>query len=197
MAISVRLYGQLSKLLVSSGCGYTLNREGEGGEDMWASLINAIGAAADMPQMSGLKEMAKRLSAKIAHADPFIMDCNGKVCPQCEGVCCLNKFGRYDIGDVIYLAALGYRPAEILSFSNHDPECLPCKYLSQAGCVISRQLRPFRCNWFFCIPIIEYMENGNKKAYRGFSSLFHEIIRLRKDMLDEFCAYIKVLSESA
>ncbi|MBF0488398.1 MAG: hypothetical protein HQK98_09580 [Nitrospirae bacterium] len=182
---------------MSSGCAYTLKCEGEGGEDRWNSLIYAVGDVADMPRMSGLREMASQLSAKIAHVDPFIKSCNDEICPQCEGVCCLNKFGCYDIGDVIYLVALGWRPVEILSFSNNAPEGLPCKYLSQSGCVISRRVRPFRCNWFFCIPIIEHMENGGKRAYRGFSRLFQEIIRLRKDMLDEFCAYTKVLSESA
>jgi hypothetical protein len=38
------------------------------------------------------------------------------------------------------------------------------------------------------------MENGSMRAYREFNRLFLELIRLRKDMLDEFSAAVKILS---
>ncbi|MEO5360735.1 MAG: hypothetical protein H7843_09870 [Nitrospirota bacterium] len=192
MTINGGLYRKLSGLLSASGYGFIFNHEKD--DCSRALLINAISSAVKMPQMSGLRAMAWQLSAEIANTGPLITPCNDVVCPQCESVCCLNKFGRYDIGDIIYMTALGYQPDEILH--NNEPECLPCKYLSYSGCSVSRQLRPFRCNWFFCTPMIEYMESGSKKAYRGFNMLFQDIIQLRTAMLDEFHAAIVLLSES-
>lgn len=194
MTINSRLYRKLSGLLSASGYGFIFNHEND--DNSQKLLINAISSAVNMPQMSGLRTMARQLNAEITNTGPLITTANDAVCPRCESVCCLNKFGRYDIGDIIYMTALGYQPDERLPYSNNGPEHLPCKYLSHSGCTVLRQLRPFRCNWFFCTPIIEYMESGSKKAYRGFNRLFQDIIRLRTAMLDEFHAAIVLLSKS-
>ncbi|MCG6551086.1 MAG: hypothetical protein L7F77_02065 [Candidatus Magnetominusculus sp. LBB02] len=176
--------------LSSDGYGLVLNSDRTDA----ALLINAIGLAAAMPHMSDIREMARRLQVKIALADPIIKPGNDKVCPNCQAVCCVNKFGCYDVGDVIYIALLGYLDEQSLPWSNNELAGLPCKYLLPTGCALLRQLRPFRCNWFFCTPIIEYMESGGKRAYRAFNRLFQEIITLRKEMLDEFSASALSLS---
>ncbi|MBF0318290.1 MAG: hypothetical protein HQL01_00595 [Nitrospirae bacterium] len=187
-----KLSEKLSRLSGACGRGLTLNREC--GESLGIFLIDTLNAAANVPQFSRLKEMARQLNAKIALAGEFITPFNAEICPQCNSVCCLNKFGCYDFDDLIYMGALGCHKDEFISFANNAPEDLPCRYLTQTGCTISRQLRPFRCNWFFCAPLVQHMENGSMKAYRGFNRLFQEIIRLRKDMLDEFSAAINILS---
>jgi hypothetical protein len=40
------------------------------------------------------------------------------------------------------------------------------------------------------------MENGDAKPYRNFINKFHEIIDLRKDMLDEFFRVLKAIKVS-
>ncbi|MBF0516899.1 MAG: hypothetical protein HQK97_07240 [Nitrospirae bacterium] len=197
MVISGWLFGQLAWLLRTYGYGFIFNRDSE--TDSWHRelLINAICTSLSTPQMSGLRAKAWRLNAQIAHIDQLLIPVINAVCPTCQSVCCVNRFGRYDIGDIIYVAALGIRPDEIIAFgTNERPEDLPCNYLAVTGCAVSRQLRPFRCNWYFCTPAIEYMESSGGRAYRGFNGQFAEIIRLRKELLDEFHAAIKTLSES-
>ncbi len=114
--------------------------------------------------------------------DSFIQQTTSVVCPHCQDVCCLNRHGYYDNEDLIYILAIGSQPP---SYKKGIDDTAPCQFLSNSGCLLTRAIRPFRCNWHFCYALLTHMENGPARSYRNFINRFHEIIYLRKQMIDE------------
>jgi len=113
--------------------------------------------------------------------DSFIQQNTSVVCPHCQGVCCLNRHGYYDYEDLIYISAIGAAPP---AYTEGIDDTAPCQFLSTSGCLLTRAIRPFRCNWHFCDALLTHMENGPARSYRNFINRFHEIIHLRKQMID-------------
>lgn len=138
-----------------------------------------------VPVMEG----AQAVREKIGEMDAFIQTNTAEICPQCLNICCINTHGYYDYQDLIYIYALGLRgPVYREGIKDTDP----CQFIAGTGCTIARPLRPFRCNWYFCNPLLAHIENGPARPYREFIALFHDVIALRKEMLDEF---FRVLSQ--
>lgn len=130
-----------------------------------------------------IKKMALGVKEGISSIDVFIQQNAALVCPDCKKVCCINMHAYYDYQDLVYIYALGLAPPRYKE-SVKDSE--PCQFIGFQGCTIERSLRPFRCNWYFCDPFLKYMGNGPAKQYRQFIGSFHNVIDLRKEMLDEF-----------
>jgi hypothetical protein len=126
---------------------------------------------------------AHTLKALMEEVSPFIQQITAIVCPGCERVCCVNRHGYYDRLDLIYVYALGLSHP---GYRDGLEDAAPCQFLSACGCTLERPLRPFRCNWYFCIALIEYMETGPAKPYRKFVNRFQEIIEARRRMLEAF-----------
>jgi hypothetical protein len=109
------------------------------------------------------------------------------VCPACENICCINRHSYPEHEDLVYLFALGENPPE------YKPELddrAPCRFLSSTGCTLKRSVRPFRCTWYFCPSLLQYMKDNTGSAMRRYSRKAQNLIDARRQMLDEFIWFI-------
>ncbi len=161
-------------------------REGSGPK----SRRSTVGAAPDIEQffrdhresLGRVTDVARRVREGITVIDSFIQQHTSVVCPECRRVCCINKHAYYECDDLIYIYALGLEP--------HDYECReddePCQFLSSAGCVLDRTVRPSGCNWFFCDDLFDSMEKVRGRAYAEFDDSLSELACLWLELGAEF-----------
>jgi hypothetical protein len=128
-----------------------------------------------------VKEIARRIRSGIEKINPFIQQATRTVCPKCEDVCCISKHGYYNFEDLVYMHALGLKAPQNES-GREDSD--PCQFLSEEGCSIDRAVRPSGCNWYFCDPLFDYMEE--MPGYREFDDALKEVAELWMDMMEEF-----------
>lgn len=133
--------------------------------------------------LRNLRFLAEKIKILINKIDPYIQENTSTVCPSCERVCCINKHAYYELEDLIYIYALGLKEP---SYKKGIKDTDPCQFLTKKGCSIYRYLRPFRCNWYFCEPLLKNMENGNARKYRKIINLMGEILNNRRELMDEF-----------
>jgi len=119
-------------------------------------------------------EAAGKLQQLLIESSPLIEEYTRTVCPGCMDVCCRQKHGIYRERDVIYLNALG------TAIPSRDPAWQldgPCEALGERGCTHPRWLRPFKCTWYFCDPLLKAMNDGPQKQAR-------ELYRTIKEMIE-------------
>jgi hypothetical protein len=129
-----------------------------------------------MSCLSNKEELAYELRQAFEAVSPFIEKHTLIVCPQCEDVCCIDKHGRYDEDDILFLSALGVEVVD----SNGLKETDPCRYLTEKGCSLPRWRRPFRCTYFFCDTLLRSLEGDDAKFYRAFVDYLQCLIYLRQ-----------------
>lgn len=135
-----------------------------------------------------VRDRARNFARLIQKADPFIQKSTEGVCPQCRQVCCINKHSYHTHFDVLYLQALGEDiPAHKDGIADSDP----CQFLSQRGCRLERFLRPYRCTWYFCNPLLEHIRNAPVREYRAFIHTLEEISAERELLLTAFLEVAK------
>lgn len=128
-----------------------------------------------------VQELAQKIRDGFEKISPLIQHNTERICPDCTSVCCISKHGYYLFEDLIYLYALGRRPADC-EFGREEMD--PCQFLSQNGCSIERPFRPSGCTWYFCDPLLEYMEK--RPYYHKFDELLRDIAELWMEMIEEF-----------
>jgi len=132
-------------------------------------------------QPENLSELADDLRQAFKAVSPFIEKHTAIVCPECKKVCCIDKHGRYDKNDLVFLRALGVK-------KHHDlpdrEESDPCRFLNEKGCSRERWERPFRCTQFFCDALLKSLENDNAKLYRAFVEYLQHLISVRQRLLE-------------
>jgi hypothetical protein len=120
-------------------------------------------------------ETAKRLQQLLMESSPLIEDYTRESCPQCTDVCCRQKHGRYRERDIIYLHALG----ALVPDSDHArPHEASCEFLGRHGCIHPRWLRPFKCTWYFCEPLLRALEDRPARSTRRLTAVMEEMIGL-------------------
>jgi hypothetical protein len=141
-------------------------------------------------KLNEVKRLAHEVLDFLNAVDPFIQNHTEAVCPYCEKVCCINKHSYYEHEDIIYIYALAEKiPFYKKRIDNSDH----CQFLGANGCTIRRSLRPYRCNWFFCTPLLERMQSNSAVHYRKFIRLLEKITSKRENMLN---AFIKVIQKN-
>lgn len=130
-----------------------------------------------------LRELAAEVSSLIDTLSPFVQRHTEKVCPRCVNVCCINRHSRYAYDDIVYLAALGERTAPR---KRDTSDAARCQFLGEKGCVIRHSLRPYRCTWYFCSPLLEQIELEPVREYKKFIELLQQITCKRENLLDSF-----------
>jgi len=120
-------------------------------------------------------ETAKRLQQLLMVSSPSIEDYTRDACPHCPDVCCLQKHGCYRERDIIYLNALG---AVVPIIDLARPPDSRCQFLGERGCIHPRWLRPFKCTWYFCDPLIRAMAERPGRSTRQLTAVMEEMIRL-------------------
>lgn len=124
--------------------------------------------------LGGVIDIARRVRETIAVIDSFIQQHTSVVCPGCGRVCCINKHAYYECDDLIYIYSLGLEPHDY----EYRDDSEPCQFLSSAGCILDRTVRPSGCNWFFCDGLFDSMEKTPGKAYDEFDDSLAELAHL-------------------
>ncbi|MDI6790760.1 MAG: hypothetical protein QME44_08745 [Thermodesulfobacteriota bacterium] len=129
-----------------------------------------------------IRRLALEVKTGIEATDPLIQEMTSEVCPHCKSSNCTNLNGRFDWCDLIYLAALGL---ELPPFRDGLRDEEPCQFLAERGCILTRTMRPHRCNWWYCEPLLEVIEKWPPRKQRRFISSIEKITLTRKRMCDE------------
>jgi hypothetical protein len=130
-----------------------------------------------MPQSRN--NAAVRLQQLLIAGSPLIEEYTRELCPGCTDVCCRQKHGIYRERDVIYLTALR---TDVPARDPARPLDGPCEALGEGGCIHPRWLRPFKCTWYFCEPIILAMQDRPQRSARALTAVMEEMIRLYDEL---------------
>lgn len=106
----------------------------------------------------------------------FIQKHTSKICPLCMKVCCIEKHGYYDRDDFAFFSAIG---CTVPLYEPRRKDTNLCRFLDGNGCSLKRWIRPFRCTWYFCEPLLQSMREDSGRAYREFINSFQNIMSLR------------------
>jgi hypothetical protein len=123
--------------------------------------------------------IAEKLRLLLIDSSSLIEKYTSEACPACIDVCCKQKYAVYQERDILYLHALG---AEVPQRDKARPLEGPCQFMGPRGCDKPRWLRPFKCTWYFCEPLLAALNEGPQKKARQLSSVLQEMINLY-DML--------------
>jgi len=126
--------------------------------------------------------IAEKLWHLLIESSSLIEKYTREVCPDCINVCCRQKHGMYEERDILYLHALG---VEVPRHDETRPPDGPCQFMGPWGCNKPRWLRPFKCTWYFCEPILAALNEGPQKKTRQLSAVLQEMINLYDMLLAE------------
>jgi hypothetical protein len=129
--------------------------------------------------MNDRAAIAEKLCKLLTEASPLIDEYTSAVCPACTEVCCRQKHGLYQKSDIAYLKALGVK---VPPRDDARPLNGPCESMGPQGCVQPRWLRPFKCTWFFCEPLLNALNNGPSRKARQLSARLQEMADLFRDL---------------
>lgn len=119
------------------------------------------------------KAAAERLKQLLIDASPLIEEYTSAVCPGCVDVCCRQKHGILRDRDKRYLSALG---AEAPPRDESRAAEGPCELMGPTGCLHPRWMRPFKCTWYFCEPLLTALNEGPQKKARQLTLMMQEMI---------------------
>jgi hypothetical protein len=117
--------------------------------------------------------VAEKLRQLLIDSSPLIEEYTAAVCPDCTDVCCRQKHGLYRERDISYLDGLGMT---VPTRDGARPLEGPCEAMGPTGCVHPRWLRPFKCTWYFCEPLLAALDEGPQKKARRLSAVMQEMI---------------------
>jgi len=118
-------------------------------------------------------DIALKLKQLLIDSSPLIEEYTATICPVCIDVCCRQRHGLYREKDLGYLNGLG-----IVAPQRDEARSLegPCESMGPGGCIQPRWLRPFKCTWFFCDPLLEALNNGPQKKARKLTGMMQDMI---------------------
>ena len=116
---------------------------------------------------------AEKLQQLMIESSPLIEEYTRELCPVCTDVCCRQKHGIFRERDVLYLNALG---TAIPARDPARPLDGPCEAIGERGGIHPRWLRPFKCTWYFCEPIIHAMQDRPQRSTRALTAAMEEMI---------------------
>lgn len=116
---------------------------------------------------------AEKLKQLLIESSPLIEEYTAGVCPDCIDVCCRQKHGLYRERDIRYLQTLD---VAVPPRDSARPLEGPCEAMGPQGCVLPRWLRPFKCTWYFCEPLLAALNRGPQKKARQISTVMQEMI---------------------
>ena len=129
--------------------------------------------------MNDRAAIAEKLKKLLIEASPLIEEYTAAVCPACTDVCCRQKHGLYQKSDIAYLQALGVKapPRD----QGRPPEG-SCEFMGPRGCEQPRWLRPFKCTWYFCEPLLNALNDGPSRKARRLSALLRDMADLYREL---------------
>ncbi len=138
--------------------------------------------------MEEVRGRAAAVSAAVEKLGVFIERHTSVVCPACLQVCCLNRHSYHDLADIVCIRALGELPPV---YGRGAADAEPCQFLGERGCSIRRALRPHRCNWYFCEPLLDHIKSVPAVEYRRFIAGLRDINEKREGLINTFTGALK------
>jgi hypothetical protein len=135
-----------------------------------------------MKQNTKTVAIAERLKQVLIESSPLIEEYTAAVCPDCSAVCCKQKHGVLPEKDIRYLRAVGI---EMPPRDETRPLEGPCELMGLQGCVHPRWMRPFRCTWYFCGPLLAALNEGPQKKTRHLTAVLREMVSLYGGLSEE------------
>ena len=126
------------------------------------------------------ERIARLMMGSFEKLDSYIEEHTGRVCPHCRKICCANRHGTPEEEDSTFYRVLGM---EAKTETAEGPPDAACSLLGSAGCVLPRWQRPFRCTWYFCLPLLESMRLDGGRPYRAFVSELARLVGLRNELI--------------
>ena len=123
--------------------------------------------------------IAEQLKRLLIDSSPMIEDYTREVCPICAEVCCRQRHGMFRENDSVYLHALG---VEVPPRDQGRPLEGPCEAMGPRGCVQPRWMRPFKCTWYFCEPLLKALNDGPSRKARQLSALLQKMTDLYREL---------------
>jgi hypothetical protein len=126
--------------------------------------------------------IAEQLKRLLVESSPMIEEYTAAICPGCTDVCCRQKHGTFRENDIRYLRALGID----MPLRDHGrPPDGPCELMGPQGCTQPRWLRPFKCNWYFCGPLLKALGESPPRKARRVSAVLQEMADLYGELAKE------------
>jgi hypothetical protein len=126
-----------------------------------------------------MEELIYKLKEAFDEVAPFIERHTRRVCPECQKVCCIDRHGRYDDEDLLFINSLEEQRTALPDRAETEQ----CRFLDENGCSLPRRLRPFRCTWYFCPPLLDSMRADRGRDYREFVERLRRLQELRRGVL--------------
>jgi hypothetical protein len=134
-------------------------------------------------QIEKIRDLAFSASKSMENLDSMLQQHTASVCSECRSVCCINRHSYHSFEDIVYIYALNKKmPAHTAGIQ----DSMPCQFLGKKGCCLPRLLRPYRCNWYFCSPLLERIEERPSRYYRLFITTLQDITTTRQRLIQEF-----------
>ncbi len=125
--------------------------------------------------------IALKLKQLLMDSSPLIDEYTAVICPDCSDVCCRQRHGVYRESDIRYLKVLGIAVQQREETQTPD---MPCESMGPQGCVLPRWMRPFKCTWYFCDPLLAALNDGPQKKARKLAGMMQEMITLYAALSD-------------
>ena len=140
-------------------------------------------------RLAKVRKLAVLVAEAIENLSVFLEQHTAVVCPECTSVCCSNRHSYHAFDDIVYIFAIGEK---IPLHNSVLDDSEPCQFLGKQGCTMARSLRPYRCNWYFCSPLLAHITAHNSnRHYRLFIKLLQEITEKRLQMMEEYSSAVK------
>ncbi|MCP4714991.1 MAG: hypothetical protein GY868_07730 [Deltaproteobacteria bacterium] len=130
----------------------------------------------NVKELKKLALQAKQIQLRMRELLDVI---TAEVCPECNSSCCMCMpvEGWFTDGDYYLYRMLFDAPFELRV--NHAWE-RGCAFLSERGCVLDPQLRPFPCVKVNCKAVTSALEKSN--ALDAFNRFYEEISALQEEI---------------
>jgi hypothetical protein len=125
--------------------------------------------------MNNNTAVAEKLKKLLIESSPLIEEYTAAVCPACTDVCCRQKHGLYREVDSAYLKSLGITAPRRDGSRQLEG---PCESMGPKGCIQPRWMRPIKCTWYFCEPLLNALDEGSPRKARRLYALLGEMTEL-------------------
>lgn len=136
------------------------------------------------------RSTAREFIGVLDEAGGMILKETEAFCPSCTSVCCINRHSYHEVIDIFFITAAGGTPP---GYRPDISDLSPCQFLGEKGCMLPRPLRPYRCTWYFCGPLLEHIRSGPARRYRIFSDSMMRLTEKRQELIG---CYIDVLERA-
>jgi hypothetical protein len=156
-------------------------------DEEWRDHFDAIRKTIANADEAVFKRLADHIRRLIDELNPLMTTYCSVTCPTCNDRCCEGLKVFFNRTDLIYLAASGEK---VVLGQTRTREGERCRYLGEAGCLLSRRVRPYVCVWFLCEPQVALLGLESARRQRAVTKTLLEIreARLILESLHELCA---------